>query len=89
MGADNLAQFHRWQRWQYLLSAIPIAVVFDRAPYSHTSLRSKTLARMRRFLLKDNAIIAATPAPGLQFVHLRRDPLSSTQIRKYLKTTPF
>lgn len=86
MGADNLAQFHRWRRWQYLLSALPVAV-FDRAPYSHTAPRSKAMARMRRFLLKDNEIIGLKAAPSLQFVHLKRDPVSSTEIRKYLKKT--
>jgi nicotinate-nucleotide adenylyltransferase len=33
MGADNLAQFHRWQHWQRIASAVPIAVI-DRPPQS-------------------------------------------------------
>ena len=88
MGADNLASFHRWRRWEYLLSALPVAV-FDRAPYSHTSLRSKALFRMHRFLLKDNELIARKTPPALQFLHLKRDPLSSTEIRKHLKKARF
>jgi len=83
MGADNLAQFHRWRRWQHILSTIPI-VVFDRAPYSHTSLRSKTYLRAHKFLLKANNINRFDHAPCFVFVHLRRDPLSSTTIRKTL-----
>lgn len=27
MGADNLAQFHRWERWRWLMSAVPIGVI--------------------------------------------------------------
>ncbi len=84
MGADNLAQFHRWRRWQYLLSVIPVAV-FDRAPYSHTSLRSKALNRMQKFQLKDSEMVGRHAAPCIQFIHLRRAPISSTEIRKSLK----
>lgn len=31
MGADNLAQFHRWQKWQHIAAQVPMAVV-DRPP---------------------------------------------------------
>lgn len=88
MGADNLAQFHRWRRWTEILHKIPM-IIFDRAPYSHTSLRSKTLARARRFLLKDNEISPSNAAPSLLFVHLKRDPMSSTEIRKHLENSRF
>lgn len=88
MGADNLAHFHRWRRWQHILTMLPV-VVFDRAPYSHTSLRSKTYLRMQRFLLKNNHINADTTAPGLLFVHLRRDPRSSSALRKKLGAQAF
>ncbi len=88
IGADNLAQFHRWRRWAKLLNDIPI-VVFDRAPYSHTSLRSKAMIRGRRFLLKNNQISQFGYAPCLVFVHLRRDPLSSTGLRKMLGEKAF
>jgi nicotinate-nucleotide adenylyltransferase len=27
MGADNLAQFHRWQRWRQILAMVPVAVL--------------------------------------------------------------
>ena len=27
MGADNLAQFHRWQRWRRIAATLPIAVI--------------------------------------------------------------
>jgi len=73
MGADNLAGFHRWQRWQEILLLVPI-VVFDRAPYSFTSLASKTYLRMRKFL-------NAGKTPSLSFVRLKRDANSSTAIR--------
>jgi nicotinate-nucleotide adenylyltransferase len=91
IGADNLAQFHRWKRWKRVLADIPV-LVFDRAPYSHTALRSKAYLRMRRFLLKTMDLgagrtasrTASRTAPSLGFVHLRRNPLSSTSLRKKL-----
>jgi nicotinate-nucleotide adenylyltransferase len=60
MGADNLAGFHRWQRWQEILRLVPI-VVFDRAPYSFTSLASKTYLRMRKFLNVNSLHKNSTP----------------------------
>lgn len=88
MGADNLAGFHRWQHWQEILKLLPI-VVFDRAPYSFTSLASKTYLRMRRFLLKNESISRKHPAPSLRFVHLKRDAHSSTNLRKTLGIRAF
>lgn len=83
MGADNLAQFHRWKRWERVFAQVPV-MVFDRAPYSHRSLRSKAALRARRFMLKYRDVDGAWHAPALVYVHLKRDPLSSTFIRKKL-----
>lgn len=87
MGADNLAQFHRWRRWEALLGTMPI-VVFDRAPYSHTSLRSKAFLRARKFYNKSNDI-SRIMAPSLSFVHLKRDPISASYLRKTLGKKAF
>lgn len=83
MGADNLAHFHRWQRWQHIASLVPI-VVFDRAPFSYTSCVSPAAHYLRRFLLKNNQIASIRPQPSLQMVALRRHSASSTFIRKKL-----
>lgn len=88
MGADNLETFHRWRQWQKFSRLVPIAV-FDRAPYSHTSIRSKAYQRLSRFLLKNNAIHRILPMPGLLFIHMKRHPLSSTALRKSLEKTRF
>ena len=49
MGADNLGQFHRWERWREIVKLMPFAVI-DR-PGSTMALHSapvaKTLARYR------------------------------------------
>lgn len=81
MGADNLAGFHRWQHWQRILELVPM-VVFDRSPYSFTSLASRTYIRMQKFLCnKNNSSIGNKQTPSISFVHLKRNNSSSTAIR--------
>ncbi|MDX2112521.1 MAG: nicotinate-nucleotide adenylyltransferase [Alphaproteobacteria bacterium] len=80
MGADNLAQFHRWQRWAWILSQVPV-VVFDRAPYSHGAKAAIAYHKMRKYLLKDNMINSNWRVPSLYYMHLKRDSHSSTKIR--------
>ncbi|MEK6746584.1 MAG: nicotinate (nicotinamide) nucleotide adenylyltransferase [Pseudomonadota bacterium] len=88
MGADNLATFHHWQQWQSILKLMPV-VVFDRSPYSFTSLSSKTYQRMRRFLLNNGNYSCNNITPSLRFIHLKRDNNSSTNIRKKLGNKAF
>lgn len=88
MGADNLAGFHRWQRWDTLLATIPV-VVFDRAPFSHRALRSKTALRARKFAIQNNGVNRAWRAPLLYVGYLKRAPQSSTSIRKTLGKRAF
>lgn len=88
MGADNLASFHRWRKWHKILQWIPL-VVFDRAPYSHTAIRSKTYQRMQKFLLKNIHVSSLKTAPALHFVHLPRHPQSSSSLRKTLGKNAF
>lgn len=88
MGADNLAQFHRWKRWRQVLAQVTV-IVFDRAPHSHRSLRSPAAGRIARNRLKLNDIGGTFPLPGLLYVHLRRDPASSTALRKMLGAEAF
>lgn len=84
MGADNLAELHRWKKWHKFLMGIPVAV-FDRAPYSYTAAASKAYQRMRRFLLKNNGIKPVLKPPALLYIHMRRHSASSTALRKRLE----
>ncbi len=88
MGADNLAQFHRWKKWQKLLSLAPV-VVFDRVPYSHVSQRSKAWLAYRKYYLKSEGFCGYVPVPAVYFIHLKRHPASSTRIRKHLEKKAF
>jgi nicotinate-nucleotide adenylyltransferase len=83
IGADNLAQFHRWRDWQALARRIPIAV-FDRAPFTFAAIRSPFALRYARTRVKSpvNAHFVQKAPPGWAYIHMRRHPLSSTQIRR-------
>ena len=82
MGADNLAQFHRWKRWRELACMLPIAVL-DRAGLSLTALASPAaLALMRWRLGEPKApVLARSRPPAWVFLHGMKSPLSSTAIR--------
>ena len=82
MGADNLAQFHRWQGWRDIAELMPIAVV-DRPGSSlatQSSVAAQTLARYR-IREEDSAILPSLRAPAWTFLHGPLSHTSSTAIR--------
>ena len=82
MGADNLAQFHRWQNWQQIVRSVPIAVV-DR-PGSTLSLISSKMAKTfdyARINERDAAALSRLRPPAWTFIHGPRSSLSSTALR--------
>ena len=83
MGADNLAGFHRWQKWQEILKIMPI-VVFDRAPFSHTALRTRAAQALHKMRLSEKIVSAIADKPkhwAYMYILSRRHPASSTEIR--------
>lgn len=83
MGADNLAGFHRWQRWRDIVAALPVAVI-DRPGSTLSFLSSKmarSFARARRDET-DAPRLARMVAPAWTFIHGPRSLLSSTALRK-------
>jgi nicotinate-nucleotide adenylyltransferase len=83
MGADNLAGFHRWQRWRDIVAALPVAVI-DRPGSTLSFLSSKmarSFARARRDET-DAPRLARMAAPAWTFIHGPRSLLSSTALRK-------
>jgi nicotinate-nucleotide adenylyltransferase len=83
MGADNLAQFHLWQNWRGIASALPIAVV-DRPGASLKAVAAVAPQRLRRYRLNesDGLLLPFVPPPAWIFLHGLKSPLSSTAIRK-------
>ena len=82
MGADNLANFHRWKGWQTIAASIPIAV-FNRPGSALDALASpaaRSLWRARHDP-SDAALLAGTPPPAWVFLPSPHVPISSTALR--------
>lgn len=82
MGADNLAQIHRWHEWEAIFRQVHVAV-YDRSPYTYKALCGRA---SQRFLYARTAPekLLSKPQPSWSFLHGRRHPLSATAIRKKL-----
>lgn len=82
MGADNLAQFHRWQSWQQIAGQVPIAVV-DRPPQSFRALNAPAAQALARYRLPEAqaARLADRKPPAWVFLTGLKLKLSSTGLR--------
>jgi nicotinate-nucleotide adenylyltransferase len=82
MGADNLAQFHRWQDWRRIAGQVPIAVI-DRPPQSFRALASPAAKALARYRLPETraALLADQRAPAWVFLTGMKLNLSSTGLR--------
>lgn len=82
MGADNLATFHRWQRWRDIATQIPIAVI-DRPNWTQKALASPTAQILNRWRIPEAkaATLITRPPPCWVFLTTRLSPLSSTALR--------
>ncbi|WP_424172455.1 nicotinate-nucleotide adenylyltransferase [Bradyrhizobium sp.] len=82
MGADNLAQFHRWHDWRRIASEVPLAVI-DRPPQSLRALASPAAQALTRYRLPENqaATLANQQPPAWVFLTGMKLHLSSTGLR--------
>ena len=83
MGADNLAQFHRWKRWRAIARMMPIAVI-ARPGYDSRAVASPAMAWLRRYRI-DAASFRNREywsAPALIALRFDPDPRSATEIRR-------
>jgi len=87
MGADNLAQFHRWRDWRTIARMMPIAVI-ARPGYDAAAVASPAMAWLRRWRrrLGQNwpgigRLGARRDTPALYQLRFDPDPLSATAIR--------
>jgi len=82
MGADNLASFHRWQRWCDIADLVPIAVI-DRMGDTFKAMASPAASALARWRIDetDAPRLASLPAPAWVYLHGLKSPLSSTAIR--------
>jgi nicotinate-nucleotide adenylyltransferase len=82
MGADNLAQFHRWQNWQRIAAQVPIAVI-DRPPQSFRGLTAPAAQALARYRIPETyaARLADRRPPAWVFLTGLKLNLSSTGLR--------
>ncbi len=87
MGADNLAQFHRWRDWRRIARLMPIAVI-ARPGYDARAMASPAMVWLRRWrrrhgqerLAKDGLGVRRS-SPALYQLQFDPDPMSATAIR--------
>jgi nicotinate-nucleotide adenylyltransferase len=83
MGADNLAQFHRWQNWQWIMDTVPIGVVAR--PGDRISARLSKAAKVyaqARIPGCAAHVLGHQDAPAWSFVNMPMSDQSSTAIRE-------
>jgi nicotinate-nucleotide adenylyltransferase len=82
MGADNLAQFHRWKDWRRIASEVPLAVI-DRPPQSFRALAAPAAQALARYRLPENqaASLLNQHSPAWVFLSGMKLDLSSTRLR--------
>lgn len=83
MGADNLVQFHQWQRWREIADLLPIAVI-DRSGARDsyiTSVTAKALGQYRINVSEAKQLAVMKP-PAWVFMPGTVSDLSSTALRQ-------
>ena len=82
MGADNLAQFHRWENWQRIAAEVPIAVI-DRPPQSFRALAAPAAQALADYRIPESKArtLAASAPPAWVFLTGLKLNLSSTVLR--------
>ncbi|WP_299663018.1 nicotinate-nucleotide adenylyltransferase [uncultured Ruegeria sp.] len=83
MGADNLAQFHRWKDWRRIMDNVPVGVVAR--PGDRISARMSPAARLyAKYRIDGQArhLLGRAEAPAWCFVNVPLVDVSSTELRK-------
>jgi nicotinate-nucleotide adenylyltransferase len=82
MGADNLAEFHRWRDWRRIAGTMPIAVI-ARPGYDDHALAAPAMGWLRRFQRRPGQVKDWTEwsLPALVLLRFRPDPTSATRLR--------
>lgn len=83
MGADNLAQFHRWKDWRRIAGHIVIAVI-ARPGYDDDALAAPAMAWLRRYVrpARQSRNWTDWRPPALVLLRFRPDPRSATRLRR-------
>ena len=82
MGADNLAQFHRWQDWRWIMENVSVGVLAR--PGDRTSARMSPAARLyraNRISGRHSHLLTLHAPPAWCFVNVPMMAQSSSAIR--------
>ncbi|MGO4574084.1 nicotinate-nucleotide adenylyltransferase [Microvirga sp. 2TAF3] len=90
MGADNLASFHRWRGWRRIARMMPIAII-DRPGWTLKAGRSRSAITLSggRIAESEAPALPDLAPPAWVFLHGPRSFLSSTELRRLRRTSPF
>ena len=83
MGADNLINFHQWQKWQNIFNNISI-VVFKRHGYNNKALNSIAKKTFLQFQITSKNLDHSNfkKLPSWTWIENKEIKISSTEIRK-------
>ena len=84
MGADNLAQFHRWKQWRQIARQVPIAVI-DRGPQGIRALASPAAQALGPYRVGEGRakLLATEQPPAWTFLTGLKLDISSTALRNH------
>lgn len=82
MGADTVAQFHRWKDWREIARLVPIAVL-PRAGYDAEARAASAMGWLSGFVRPDSQAMDWTEwsPPAILFLRLPTNPTSATSLR--------
>ena len=83
MGADNMAQLHRWQDWHWIMENVPVGVV-ARPGLRLGARRSRAARLYRNYRIRgrNSHLLATAEPPAWCFVNMPMVDQSSTAIRE-------
>jgi nicotinate-nucleotide adenylyltransferase len=84
MGADNLAQFHRWRGWRRLARRVAIAI-FPRPGYGGAALTAPAMAWLGRWRHPQGVARQwqTWELPAIVMLNIRLSPLSASRLRAH------
>ena len=82
MGADNLASFHHWENWRWIMETVPVGVIAR--PADRIAARTSPAAaryRSARLRGREAARLAIADPPAWCFANVPMVAISSTELR--------
>lgn len=83
MGADNLAQLPRWDRWTRIMHAMPM-LILPRPQATRAALASPAAQRYRKYRLpaRSGLCLATAASPAWILLPVKENPASATELRR-------